>query len=74
MIDSSYIMLDSSSGSYKYTYEVDCKHKQHLVNQGITFCFVGDIRNCDTCPFKSPETYESTISWASICSASTEDE
>ena len=54
-----------SSGSKKFTYSVDCEHKQHLTNQGITFCFVGDITKCDTCPYKSPKTYESTVSWAS---------
>lgn len=54
------------SGKYKTSYHVDCIHKEHLVNQGITFCFKGDIRHCDECQYREPADIESEISYASI--------
>ena len=57
-------------GSKKSTYHIDCIHKQHLANQGMTFCFKGDITKCDECLFKEPRDVETECSWASI---STED-
>lgn len=54
------------SGSKKSTYHIDCIHKQHLTNHGMTFCFKGDIIKCDERPFKEPRDVESECSWASI--------
>ena len=58
------------SVSKKSTYHIDCIHKQHLINQGMTFCFKGDITKCDECLFKEPRDVETECSLASI---STED-
>ena len=48
--------------SQKYKYIVDCVHKAHLVNQGITMCMEGkDLDQCDTCPLKESYGNEYTI-------------
>ena len=46
------------SGSKKSTDHIDCIHKQHLTNQGMIFCFKGDITKCDECLFKGPRDVE----------------
>ena len=51
--------------SRAYVQHIDCIHKQHLVNQGITFCFEGDVAQCDQCPHKEPQDVSVTESWAS---------
>ena len=53
------------SGKRTVKHESDCIHKQHLCNQGVTFCFKGDVNKCDTCPHKQPEEYEVEETWAS---------
>lgn len=53
------------TGTKTYVQHIDCIHKQHLVNQGITFCFEGDVTHCDTCPHKEPRDVSVTESWAS---------
>jgi len=53
------------SGTRTVKYEVDCIYKQHLYNQGFTFCFKGDVTKCDTCPYRHPKEYEIEESWAS---------
>lgn len=54
-----------SSGTRKYIQHIDCVHKQHLANQGMTFCFKGDVTKCDECQFKEPKDVEVIESWAS---------
>jgi hypothetical protein len=53
------------TGTRTYVQHIDCIHKQHLVNQGITFCFEGDVTQCDKCPHKEPRDVSVTESWAS---------
>ena len=53
------------TGTKTYVQHIDCIHKQHLVNQGITSCFEGDVTQCDTCPHKEPRDVSVTESWAS---------
>ena len=54
------------SGSRTYIQHIDCIHKGHLVNQGITMCNAGhDPSKCDMCPYKQSEDQEVTESWAS---------
>ena len=62
------------SESYVIHHKVDCIHKQHLVNQGITMCEYGDPSKCDECPHRTPEEYDSIVSYAStgLSYASTE--
>ena len=54
-----------SSGSKTWIHHIDCIHKEHLVNQGMTFCFKGDITKCDTCPYREPKDVEVIETWAS---------
>lgn len=54
------------TGSYVMHHKVDCIHKQYLVNQGITMCEYGDPSKCDECPHRTPEEYDSVVSYASI--------
>ena len=53
------------TGTRTYVQHIDCIHKQHLVNQGITFCFEGDVTHCDTCPHKESRDVSVTESWSS---------
>ena len=48
-----------------YVQHIDCIHKQHLVNQGITFCFEGNVTQCDQCLHKEPQDVSVTESWTS---------
>ena len=54
------------TGSYVMHHKVNCIHKQHLVNQGIIMCEYGDPSKCDECPHRTPEEYDSVVSYASI--------
>lgn len=53
------------TGSRTYVQHIDCIHKKHLVNQGITLCFERDVTHCDTCPHKESQDVSMTESWAS---------
>ena len=53
------------TGSRTYVQHIDCIHKKHLVNQGITLCFEGDVTHCDTCLHKESQDVSVTESWAS---------
>ena len=47
-------------------YRIDCIHKEVLANQGVQYCLVGDIANCEQCPHRKPADYECKCSASSI--------